>query len=202
MYSDMDHAVAVHKALCEVLLSSLDGLVSSFSYVMEIIPHRQRIRIALCDKATRLASVVESVKGLFDPSELIATVENDVNALNAEVNVLWTQYVEAVSLNPSFIRALAAEHDRQLLNRFYEASIVHQWPLELCIKLSPKSKFNHSRIADAIRRSKYIEQAIAPLELTCVEMDGDCTIMPIIFEDRYDANPPIGQKKRKAHLLL
>ena len=63
------------------------------------------------------------------------------------------------------------------------------------------SKFSHVRLAEIIRRSQYIELAVAPLELACHDTDGECTSMPIVFEDRYVGDSPVGRRRNAVHVL-
>lgn len=49
-------------------------------------------------------------------------------------------------------------------------------------------------LADAVRKSRYLA-ALPPLPVQCVEIDGDHTTLPIIFEDQYQDVTEFARRK-------
>eukprot|EP00118_Oscarella_pearsei_P011339 m.75693 g.75693 ORF g.75693 m.75693 type:complete len:973 (+) comp35946_c1_seq2:295-3213(+) len=192
-----DHAVSVHRVLCDILLSSLEGLVSSFRHLMSTLPQSQQISIAIPDKSSKLDILGETLKKSTRADSIVACVEQNLDELSSEASVLWAQYVEVVSLNPCVIKTLAEEHDYLTMSRFLEATIVYRWPREIVSRIPPKCKYPHLKIAEAMHRAHYMQQAVAPLPLSCAETEGTPTSMPIVFEDHFDATPPQQYKQEQ-----
>lgn len=46
----------------------------------------------------------------------------------------------------------------------------------------------HSDLAAMVRSSMYL-QTLPPLDLECLDLDGDFNSLPVIFEDIYDDHP-------------
>ena len=49
----------------------------------------------------------------------------------------------------------------------------------------------HSQLSLDVRNSEYLT-AMPPLPAECLDIDGDCSTLPVIFEDRYVDRPATG----------
>lgn len=56
---------------------------------------------------------------------------------------------------------------------------------------------NYLAVSETVKRSKYLA-LLPPLPVTCLELDGDITTMPIIFEDQYQDVAEFARRRNKA----
>jgi len=70
------------------------------------------------------------------------------------------------------------------VKRFAEAFFVIDNPRHSASGCYDANYQSYLAVSEAVRRSRYLA-ALPPLPVSCAELDGELTSMPIIFEDQY-----------------
>lgn len=60
---------------------------------------------------------------------------------------------------------------------------------------------SHAQISTEIRNSDYFT-SMPPLPAECLDIDGDCNTLPVIFEDRYTDMPCKGEWNTTGHSFM
>ncbi|XP_059470771.1 protein FAM135B isoform X2 [Neocloeon triangulifer] len=210
--SRIAHARHVHREVCSILLASFEALQSRLHEFMRLLPAWQQLRLEKSDCVSRYATLSELSKDTHHRSnllygthgtrsatstppwerlrsvegeeEFVALANSDIAQLCAENILLWQQFLEAFSCKEPVHQHLARVHHQLRVKRFAEAFFVIDNPRHSAGGCYDANYQSYLTVSEAVRRSRYLA-ALPPLPVSCAELDGELTSMPIIFEDQY-----------------
>ncbi|XP_076440351.1 protein FAM135A-like isoform X2 [Babylonia areolata] len=181
--SRMQQAHVMHKRICTLLLSAHESLQQTLMVYMSKVPGTS-LNLEHKDCHSRLGNIILQLQSLEEEEELIQQAITDITQLCAENVILWAQFLEMATLTPPVHTVLAKEHHTMRVRRFAEAFFTLENPKSACLSCYDPGVHGHSALASLVRSSAYLQQ-LQPLPVECMELDGDNTTLPIIFEDIY-----------------
>uniref|UniRef100_S4RT00 Family with sequence similarity 135 member A n=1 Tax=Petromyzon marinus TaxID=7757 RepID=S4RT00_PETMA len=170
--------------LCLGLAVIIQGLYSLLVQTQNPAPYCPRLRIEKCDVSTKLSQLCSHVQGLTSAEELVEAITVDLAQLCSLLMALWAQFLQSVALRPDVTGYLAREHHHSRVRRFSEAFFCMEHSLQSALTYQEMHAQSHAYIASVVKNSPYLS-SLPNLPLECLELDGDFTLLPIIFEDRY-----------------
>ncbi|CAB3384814.1 Hypothetical predicted protein [Cloeon dipterum] len=210
--SRIAHARHVHREVCSILLASFEALQSRLHEFMRLLPAWQQLRLEKSDCVSRYSTLSDLAKDTHHRSnllygthgtrsatstppwerlrsvegeeEFVALANSDIAQLCAENILLWQQFLEAFSCKEPVHQHLARVHHQLRVKRFAEAFFVIDNPRHSASGCYDANYQSYLAVSEAVRRSRYLA-ALPPLPVSCAELDGELTSMPIIFEDQY-----------------
>ncbi|XP_053393884.1 protein FAM135B-like isoform X2 [Mercenaria mercenaria] len=173
----------MHHRICNLLLSAYESLQTTFEYYLSDICGSQS-KLEHIDCHQKLQKIMDSIRLIDNEEDLIQNGTRDITQLCAANVILWTQFLETVTLDQGIIFHLAKEHHSIRVKRLAEGFFMHEYPKNECLSCYEPSYHGHSDLAAMVRSSMYL-QMLPPLDLECLDLDGDYTSLPVIFEDIY-----------------
>lgn len=178
----LHQAWQMHHRICNILLSGYESLQATFESYLQKIGSQFKLEHIDCHK--KLQSIMNGIRELDNEEELIQNATRDITQLCAGNVILWTQFLETATLDQGVIFHLAKDHHTSRIKRFAEAFFTHEYPKNECLSCYEPSYHGHSDLATLVRSSMYL-QTLPALDVECLELDGDNSSLPIIFEDIY-----------------
>ncbi|XP_037022306.2 protein FAM135B [Artibeus jamaicensis] len=181
-----------HRALCLLLLHAHRGLRAYFLSVMRDVPELPHAELESLAVEETLSQLCSELQTLNNPEKIAEQISKDLAWLTSHLMALWTQFLDAVTLHDHVTTHLAQEHHTLRVRRFSEAFFYmeHQKPAALTFQENLVQ--SHSQLSLDVRSSEYLT-AMPPLPAECLDIDGDWSTLPVIFEDRYVDCPVAGQ---------
>ncbi|XP_022313920.2 protein FAM135A-like isoform X4 [Crassostrea virginica] len=196
----LHYAMNVHRRLCKILLSAYESLQSTFSNFLTQMPGTD-FALDTKDCHKRLETVVNHLQNFDNEEDLLQTATTDITQLCAENVILWTQFIEVVSLDRNVLIQLAQEHHTGRVKRMAEAFFTHEYGKPECLSCYEPSFHGHAEFANIVKSSGCM-QSLPPLRVECLELDGDYTTLPIIFEDMYCDHVPVSSDPPPARSVV
>ncbi|KAL5015813.1 hypothetical protein ScPMuIL_005402 [Solemya velum] len=149
-------ACRVHKTICAILLSAYESLQAVFELYLSKMSNPQ---FSLECFVYHIFSIFQT----FDNEEdLIQTATTDVTQLCAENVILWTQFMEIISLDKKLLLHMAKEHHTLRVKRFAEAFFTHENTKGQCLSCYEPSYHGHSDLANESNDSESNKKRNSP----------------------------------------
>ena len=121
---------------------------------------------------------------------------SDISQLCGEVVVLWNNFVNYFTGRAEISTHLARVHHHQRIKRFSEAFFLVDHPRKSALDCVESMYTRYASLSESLRTSAYLV-SLPPLPVSCTELDGEATTMPIIFEDVYKDEEHVNDEFRK-----
>ncbi|CAL4097840.1 unnamed protein product, partial [Meganyctiphanes norvegica] len=186
-------ARATHRTICTLLLAAHTALAAQLETIAAIMPPWAANPISAAQSTpptphpTRLKvdNLSDVAKSVVDCEEdFLVAANSDIAQLCAENILLWQHFLTVAIGSEPVRQHLARQHHMQRVKRFAEAFFVVDNPRPSASGCYDSNYQNYVIVSEAVRRSRYFN-LLPPLAVECVEMDGDLTSLPVIFEDQY-----------------
>ncbi|KAJ7338162.1 hypothetical protein JRQ81_010797 [Phrynocephalus forsythii] len=180
----MQHAHSWHKELCLLLLRAYRGLHVHYAVVRKEVPIFFLLFLEDLAVEETLSQLSAALQMLNNPEKIAEQISRDLTWLCSHLLALWTQFLEIVTLHPDVTAYLIQEHHTLRVRRFSEAFFYAEHQKLAALTFQDSLIQHHSQVSSEIRNSEYLT-SMPPLPVECLDIDGDCSTLPIIFEDRF-----------------
>ncbi|XP_075067783.1 protein FAM135B [Mixophyes fleayi] len=187
----MQHAHKWHKDLCLLLLSAHSGLSSYYATLVKQIPDLLQLDIEELEPEKTLSQLCNQLQELNSPDRITEQISKDLAWLCSQLLVMWTKFLEIVTLQPDVTTYLMQEHHTLRVRRFSEVFFYAEHEKPAAITFQENLIQNHGNLSGEVRSSDYFT-SMPPLPVECLDIDGDWNSLPLIFEDRYVECPRKG----------
>ncbi|XP_042632193.1 protein FAM135B-like [Cyprinus carpio] len=184
----LQRAYTWHRRFCKLLLVAHRALRSYYMALMKEIPQLQHIEMEDFPLEETLNQLTIELQLQSGHEKVAEQISKDQTQLCAQLSALWTQFLEATVPNPHIRSHLAQEHHTLRVRRFSEAYFFTEHPKESSLTFQEELINRHAQVATEMRNSDYLLR-MPPLPVECLDIDGDWSSLPIIFEDRFVDTP-------------
>lgn len=195
----LSSARKVHHEVCSLLLGAYESLQCYHLEFSNLLPETERSKIHLNDCAKRLSNLSDLAKTVDSEDDFLAMANSDISQLCGEIVLLWNSFLKAFTNKPQILQHLARIHHLHRVKRFSEAFFVIENPRTSALGCFEPNYQTYAQTAETVRNSRYFS-LMPKLPVSCPEMDGDVSTLPVIFEDIYQAEPILGGRGRRHSL--
>ncbi|XP_022235118.1 uncharacterized protein LOC111083133 [Limulus polyphemus] len=200
----------VHWELCRLLLSTYSSLRRKLIEYLKLLPPWHQLQVEAIDSAVHLENLSDFSKECYKfvknktshimvsshdqlpafkmsaetEEDFLVLANSDIAQLCGALIVLWQQFLEVVVHQERIQQHLALEHHQQRVRHFSEAFFIIEKPRNSALMCDDSSYQNYMDVTEALRRSQYLN-LLPPVEVECVDLDGDLGSLPIIYEEHY-----------------
>ena len=196
----LDHAIAVHNSIIDLLLSIYMHLKNYLMIVSKHLPGKMKYTHEFAEALIKINAMQETITHVGNRDELLDQANMNLASACSYVLALWSHILELVCLNRNIIGKLALMQHKQRIQRFQSFFFTITNPRDL---FDEQRSALYNFLASEVRSLPYF-QCAPPLLLEALEMDGVSNPIPILFEDKYDhkcTSPPIFQQKSNNNVV-
>ncbi|XP_019579882.2 protein FAM135B isoform X1 [Rhinolophus sinicus] len=187
----MQHAYKCHRELCFLLLHAYRGLRAYFLLIMRDVPELPHMELESLAVEETLSQLCSELQMLNHPEKIAEQISKDLAWLASHLMALWTQFLDTVTLHSQVTSYLTHEHHTLRVRRFSEAFFYMEHQKLAVLSFQENLIQTHSQLSLDVRDSEYLT-SMPPLPAECLDIDGDWSTLPVIFEDRYVDYPATG----------
>uniref|UniRef100_A0A8C3YQ98 Family with sequence similarity 135 member B n=1 Tax=Catagonus wagneri TaxID=51154 RepID=A0A8C3YQ98_9CETA len=187
----MQHAYKWHRELCFLLLHAYRGLRAYFVTIMRDVPELPHMELESLAVEETLSQLCSELQMLNNPEKIAEQISKDLAWLASHLMALWTQFLDTVTLHSQVTTYLTREHHTLRVRRFSEAFFYMEHQKLAVLTFQENLIQTHSQLSLDVRNSEYLT-TMPPLPAECLDIDGDWSTLPVIFEDRYVDCPATG----------
>nr|KAF6326291.1 family with sequence similarity 135 member B [Pipistrellus kuhlii] len=189
----MQRAHKWHRGLCLLLLHAYRGLRAYFLLITRDVPELPHMELESLAVEETLDRLCLELQMLNDPEKIAEQISKDLAWLASHLMALWTHFLDTVTLHPHVTSYLTQEHHTLRVRRFSEAFFYMEHHKLAILTFQENLVQSHSQLSLDLRSSEYLS-TMPPLPAECLDIDGDGSTLPVIFEDRYVDCPAPGQR--------
>ncbi|CAL1271736.1 unnamed protein product [Larinioides sclopetarius] len=196
----------VHWELCSILLSAHNCLCRKLLEYMTLLPPWQQLKLDSVESTSCLenlsdfakechkhvkSGLVPSKEQLFGPyegmdseDEFLMKANSDIAQICGAIIILWQKFLEIVLGREKIRQHLSRQRHFQRVKRFSEAFFIIERTRDSALAPCDSSVEAYQEVSENLRKSAYLN-LLPPLEVECVEFDGDLNSLPIVYEEHY-----------------
>ncbi|XP_035217336.1 protein FAM135A-like isoform X2 [Stegodyphus dumicola] len=195
----------IHWELCFLLLSAHNSLCRKVMEYMTLLPPWQQLKLDALEDSSYLrnlsdfakechkhvkSSPVPSREQLFGPiegmdsEEFLMKANSDIAQICGALILLWQKFLETVIGNEKVRQHLSRQRHFQRVKRFSEAFFIIERSRDSALAPCDSSVEAYQEVSECLRKSSYFN-LLPPLEVECLEFDGDLNSLPIVYEEHY-----------------
>ncbi|CAL8081585.1 unnamed protein product [Calicophoron daubneyi] len=187
-------ASAVHRHVCHTLLSARESMLLFWREILPYLPAHHRPHIKVTDFVAKLQDMTSTLMTQTTDEDLANQISLDISKLSSQNTALLHQLCKSAVLQTKVANYLRTKTHQVRMKRFAEAFFCQELSLVHLLSVYDPNNVGHESVATDVRQSLYFQQ-LPSLPVSCRELDGDSSTLPIIFEDVY--LPPNAQDSQR-----
>uniref|UniRef100_A0A5K3EZN6 Protein unc-80 n=1 Tax=Mesocestoides corti TaxID=53468 RepID=A0A5K3EZN6_MESCO len=177
-------AIAIHRHLCQALLSARERMLILWHEIAIFLKNQFQPTSEIADLRGLLEGITSNFQLITSENEMEATIARDIEALNGENSMMFRQICEFAFSTSKVAKHLQRKSHQVRMKRMAESFFVQELQIPQLLAVYEPSTTGHEAMASAVRQSQYFQQ-LPELPVSCRELDGDPSNIPIVFEDVY-----------------
>ncbi|XP_063979471.1 uncharacterized protein LOC135163700 [Diachasmimorpha longicaudata] len=170
----IQNAKLIQREVTRLLLAARENLLNDIGDLARLLPawEQRDLDSSIADRKHK------------EPPRMIDSEEVDIAQLCAQNIVLWHIFLETFTKRDAIHQHLARIHHQLRVKRFAEGFFVLENPRTSAAGCYDANYQSYQAVSDTARRSPYL-LGLPQLPVHCVDLDGEASTVPIIFEDQY-----------------
>ncbi|GFS85048.1 protein FAM135A [Nephila pilipes] len=196
----------VHWELCNILLLAHSCLCRKLLEYMTLLPPWQQLKLDSIENSSCLENLSDFAKechkhvksglapskeqllgpyeGMDTEDEFLIKANSDIAQICGAIIILWQKFLEAVLGKEKIRQHLSRQRHFQRVKRFSEAFFIIERTRDSVLAPCDSSVEAYQEVSECLRKSAYLN-LLPPLEVECVEFDGDLNSLPVVYEEHY-----------------
>ncbi|XP_054722072.1 protein FAM135A-like [Uloborus diversus] len=205
--SRLHRARLVHCELCTLLLSAHNSLCRKLFEYMTLLPPWQQLKLDSFENSAYLENLSDFAKechkyiknspaipskeqlfghyeGMDTEEEFLMKASSDITQISGALILLWEKFLDIVVGREKVRQHLSRQRHFQRVKRFSEAFFIVERTRDSALSPCDSSIEAYQEVSENLRKSSYLN-LLPPLEVECIEFDGDLNSLPILYEEHY-----------------